>query len=73
MTAFRGLRGRRVVVNTSTGEAFQGVVLTAGWFTSRVGTDAGTFGLLDGASPQVEAAGVARIRHRIVTWIQELP
>lgn len=69
---FRGLKGRLVVVNTTTGEAFRGRVLRAGWFVSRLGTDAGEFELIDGATAGV-AAGVARIPHRIVTWIQELP
>jgi hypothetical protein len=64
---FRGIKGRRVIVNCSTGEAFRGVVISARWRVVRLsGVD-----VIDGGT-EGSAEGVARIPRSIVTWIQEL-
>lgn len=65
---FLGLKGRRVVVSTSTTESgFRGTVI--GWplFTLRLRD----FEVIGPGGP-APAEGVARLPRRVVTWIQEL-
>jgi hypothetical protein len=63
---FSHLRGRRVLVTLSNGEAVEGVVLRAGVFATRLASPA--MMLSAGADPM---DGTARIPHRSVVWIQE--
>lgn len=65
---FRGLKDRRVIVNYAGGEAFRGTVSTRGLFSVRlVSAEA-----LPGGGQAIPLDGVVRLRHRHVTWIQEL-
>lgn len=66
---FWGLKGRRVIVNCSTGEAFRGTVLSTWWSWSVIRL-AGVE-VIDGGT-EGSAEGVARIPRHVVTWIQEL-
>lgn len=58
--------GTEVLVNLSTGEAFQGRILSVTPWTIRLRD----FAVLEGSTAH-PAAGVARIRRSCVTWIQE--
>lgn len=64
---FRGLKGRRVLVNTSGTEAFRGTVVAAGLFTITLRD----FEVIE-AGRSGSAEGIARIPRRTITWIQEL-
>lgn len=64
---FLGLKGRRVVVSTSSAEpGFRGTVIGS-LFVLRLRD----FEVLGAGAPQ-PAEGVARIPRRVITWIQEL-
>jgi hypothetical protein len=66
---FRGLKGRRVVANVATGEAFRGTVVALSWWHLTLqGVEVAEVG---SAGP-VPAEGAFRIARRSVTWIQEI-
>ena len=66
---FRGLTGKRVVMNVSSEDAgFQGTVLEVRWFTVRLRDVT----VLEPDGRQVTLPGIARFPRRSVTWIQEL-
>lgn len=65
---FRDLLGRTVLVNTTTGEAFRGSVVSA--TRDQVRLSGVTVIGVDGR--QGDADGFVRIPLHIVTWVQEL-
>lgn len=68
---FRGLKGRQVVLNTTIpGEApFKGTVAHVGLFHVVLRDFRA---ILPDGREAPEAQGLARIRRRLITWIQEL-
>lgn len=66
---FRKLKGRTVVVNTTTDEGFRGTVISATPWVLRL-RDCTV--LTSSQRTTGPAEGIVRISRRIVTWIQEL-
>lgn len=64
---FRGLKGRRVVINTA-GEGFRGTVISARWGHIRLSD----VEVLEPTGDVGHAEGFVRIPRSLITWIQEL-
>lgn len=74
---FRRLKGRRVIVNLTSGDAVRGTVIGRGLVHVRIssvpeGEEGRSFDLIQGDGVEALAAGVARIPFWAVLFIQEL-